>query len=82
MTQKLAETEGANVRYPKRIKYRGRVLATIYGKRKGRDSYRVAWQVAGQRRMASFASYSLAKRHADGLVKDLAKVNPVRPSGQ
>lgn len=28
---------------------------------------------AGQRRMASFPSYSLAKRHADGLVKDLAK---------
>ncbi|MGH8024485.1 MAG: tyrosine-type recombinase/integrase, partial [Limisphaerales bacterium] len=48
-----------------------------YGKCKGRDSYRVAWQVAGQRRMASFPSYSLAKRHADGLVKDLAKGSQV-----
>ena len=27
--------------------------------------------------MASFASYSLAKRHADGLVKDLAKGSQV-----
>ena len=65
------------MKFPKRIKHRGRALATIYGKSKGRDSYRVAWQVAGQRRMASFASYSLAKRHADGLVKDLAKGSQV-----
>jgi integrase len=65
------------VRFPKRIKYRGKVLAVIYGKCKGRDSYRVAWQVAGQRHMASFPSYSLAKRHADGLVKDLAKGSQV-----
>ncbi|MGD0253641.1 MAG: hypothetical protein ABSC01_13200 [Verrucomicrobiota bacterium] len=65
------------MKYPKRIKYRGKVLAVIYGKCKGRDSYRVAWQVAGQRRMASFPSYSLAKRHADGLVKDLARGSQV-----
>jgi len=65
------------VKYPKRIKYRGRVLATIYGKCKGRDSYRVAWQVAGQRRMASSPSYSLAKHHADGLAKDLARGSQV-----
>jgi integrase len=77
LTQETAESEGANVKYPKRIKYRGKVLATIYGRCKGRDSYRVAWQVAGQRRMASFASYSLAKRHADGLVKDLSKGSQV-----
>jgi len=77
LTQETAETEGANVKYPKRIKYRGRVLATIYGKCKGRDSYRVAWQVAGQRRMASFPSYSLAKRHADALARDLAKGSQV-----
>ena len=76
-TQETAESESANVKYPKRIKHRGRVLATIYAKCKGRDSYRVAWQVAGQRRMASFASYSLAKRHADKLVKDLASGSQV-----
>jgi len=77
LTQNTAEIDGVNVKYPKRIKYRGRVLATIYGKCKGRGSYRVAWHVAGQRRMASFPSYSLAKRHADGLVKDLAKGSQV-----
>jgi len=53
------------------------VLATIYGKCEGRDSYRVAWQVAGQRHMASFRTYSKAKRHADELVKDLAKGSQV-----
>ncbi len=76
-TQETAESESAKVKFPKRIKHRGRVLATIYGKSKGRDSYRVAWHVAGQRRMASFPSYSLAKRHADALVKDLAKGSQV-----
>jgi integrase len=77
LTQETAESEGAKVKYPKRIKHRGRVLATIYAKCKGRDSYRVAWQMAGQRHMASFPSYSLAKRHADGLVRDLAKGSQV-----
>ena len=77
LTQETAESESAKVKFPKRIKHRGRVLATIYGKSKGRDSYRVAWQVAGRRRMAAFPSYSLAKRHADGLVKDLAKGSQV-----
>jgi integrase len=76
-TQETAESDGAKVKYPKRIKHRGRVLATIYNKSKGRDSYRVAWQVAGRRRMASFASYSLAKGHADKLVKDLASGSQV-----
>jgi hypothetical protein len=65
------------VKYPKRIKHRGRVLATICGSCKGRDSYRVAWPVAGQRHMASFAACSPAKRQADGLVKDLAKGSQV-----
>ena len=77
LTQETAKSESAKVKFPKRIKHRGRVLATIYGKSKGRDSYRVAWHVAGQRRMASFPSYSLAKRHADALVKDLAKGSQV-----
>ena len=72
-TQKTAKSEGGKVKFPKRLKYRGRVLATIYAKCNGRISYRVAWYVGGQRRMASFPSYSLAKTHADGLVKGLAK---------
>ena len=52
------------MKFPKRIKHRGRVLATIYGKCKGRDSYRVAWPVASPRRLAFFSSYSPAMIHA------------------
>ena len=77
VTQETAESDGATVKFPKRIKHRGRVLATVYGKSKGRDSYRVAWHVAGQRRMASFKTYSLAKTHADKLVEDLHKGSTV-----
>ncbi|MGH7952912.1 MAG: tyrosine-type recombinase/integrase, partial [Limisphaerales bacterium] len=73
----MAESESAKVKFPKRIKFRGRVFATIYAKTKARRSYRVAWQVAGQRHMASFRTYSESKRHADGLVKDLAKGSQV-----
>ena len=85
-TQETAESELAQVKFPKRIRRRGKVLAILYGTCKGRDSYRVAWQVAGRRRMASFASYALAKLHADNLVKDLAKgsqvtaLNPRKPA--
>ena len=43
LTQKTAEFEGAKMRFPKRIKYHGRLLATIYGRSKGRNSYRVGW---------------------------------------
>ena len=65
------------MRFPKRIKHRGEHLATIYGKSKSYPLYRVAWYAAGKRRMATFASYSLAKRHADALVRDLAKGSQV-----
>ncbi len=54
LTQETVESESAKVKFPKRIKHRGRVRATIYGKCKGRDSYRMAWQATGQRHMASF----------------------------
>ena len=76
-TQETAEIEGANVKYPKPLKFRGKHLATIYPKCKGRDSYRLAWRVAGQRRMASFRTYKEAKRHGDALVKSLAKGSQV-----
>jgi hypothetical protein len=52
------------MKYPKRIKYRGRMFATICGSCNGRDSYRAARPVAGQRRMASFASCLPAMIHA------------------
>jgi len=65
------------VKFPKRIKHRGRVFATIYGKSKSYTSYRVAWTTAGRRMMKAFLRYGEAKRHADGLVKDLAKGSQV-----
>ncbi|PYK96031.1 MAG: hypothetical protein DME19_21060, partial [Verrucomicrobia bacterium] len=49
----------------------------IYGKSKSYSSYRVAWTTAGRRMMKAFLRYGEAKRHADGLVKDLAKGSQV-----
>ncbi len=75
-TQETPESE-AKVRFPKRIKHRGRVLATIYGRSKSYPLYRVSWSVAGKRLMKAFNRYGEAKRHADKLVKDLAKGSQV-----
>lgn len=60
------------MKYPKHIKHRGRVLASIYGKGKY-PLYRVGWTVAGKRMMKAFDRYGEAKRYADNLVKELAK---------
>jgi integrase len=76
LTQETAESEEAEVRFPKRIKRRGQVLAVIYGRTK-KYGYRVAWRVFGQRRMQRFKTYAEAKKHADELVKDLAKGSQV-----
>jgi integrase len=65
------------VKFPKRIKHRGKALATIYGKSKSYPLYRVSWTVAGKRMMKAFPRYGEAKRHADALVKDLAKGSQV-----
>lgn len=71
--QHPAESETATVKFPKRIKHRGRALATIYGKSKSYPFYRLAAYVAGKRRLTSFRTYAEAKNEADKLVKDLAK---------
>jgi integrase len=71
LTQETPELDSAKVKFPKRIKHRGRVLATIY-KPKSYPLYRVAWTIAGKRQMKAFERYGDAKRHADKLVKDLA----------
>ena len=65
------------MRFPMRIKHRGQVLATIYGKSKAYPAYRLAWRVTGKRRMERFQTYSEAKRRADALVKELAKGSQV-----
>ncbi len=76
-TQKTPDSETDNMRFPKRIRHRGQVLATIYGKSKSYPAYRLAWRVAGKRRMERFQSYSEVKRRADALVKELAKGSQV-----
>jgi hypothetical protein len=61
------------VRFPKRIKHRNKLLATIYGKSKAYPFYRVCAYVAGKRRMSSYRTYGEAKSAADTLARDLAK---------
>jgi integrase len=61
------------MRFPKRIRHRGQVLATIYAKTKAFPAYRLAWRVTGMRRMERFQTYSEVKRRADALVKELAQ---------
>ena len=65
------------MKFPKHIKRRRKVLATIYGKSKSYPLYRVSWTVAGKRMMKAFPRYGEAKRHADELVKELAKGSQV-----
>jgi hypothetical protein len=53
------------VKFPKKIKYRGRVLAKIYGKSKSYPFYRLSYSVAGKRCLRSFRTYAEAKAEAD-----------------
>ena len=61
------------MRFPKRVKYRGRVLVTIYGKSKSYPLYRVAWTASGRRMMQAFRTYSEAKLHADAKKTELVQ---------
>lgn len=75
-THETPESEGKGLKFPKRVKYRGKPLATIYGKSKAYPQYRVAWSVQGKRRMKAFDRYGGedgALAYAEQLVSDLAK---------
>lgn len=79
-TRETPESEVKTLRFPKRIKFRGRELATIYGKYKAYPQYRVAWSVQGKRRMKAFDRYGGedgALAYAEKLVPDLAKGSQV-----
>jgi integrase len=65
------------VKFPKRIKFRGRPLATIYRPSKSYPNYRVAWTAGGRRMMKAFHRYGDAKEHADQLARELAKGSQV-----
>ena len=60
------------MKFPNRIKHRGHVFVTIYGKSRNYPRYRLAYYVAGRRRQRTFNTYSEAKAEADKLAKDLA----------
>jgi hypothetical protein len=68
------------LKFPKRIKYCGKELATIYGKSKSYPMYRVAWNIQGKRRMKAFERYGGedgALGDAEKLVSTLAKGSSV-----
>ncbi len=63
------------IKWPKKVKRHGKVLAKIY-RSTGRRGYRVGWQPAGGRRqMKSFATYGGTKgalQFAEAVVKEIA----------
>ena len=64
------------MKFPNRVKHRGRALAVIYGKSKSYPLYRVSWSVNGKRRMKAFDRFGGddgANQYAETLVKNLAK---------
>jgi hypothetical protein len=69
LRQFTAENLRIIVKFPKHVKHRGKTLATIYRPARTYPSYRVAWTVAGKRKMKAFRSYDEAKEHADELVR-------------
>jgi integrase len=76
LTQETPDSEAEPVNWPKRIKHRKKVLATIYRKTQKYPLYRVSWRANGRRMMKSFPTYGGkggALEYAEELVKELAK---------
>jgi len=59
------------VKFPQVIRHR-KAEATIYGKSQKYPRYRLAYYVAGQRRIRSFATYGDVKTEAERVVRELA----------
>ena len=59
------------MKFPQVIRHR-KAEATIYGKSRHYQRYRLAYYVAGQRILRSFGTYSEAKTDAERIVRDLA----------
>ena len=76
--QNPVESENeSEVKFPKKLKHRGQILARIYAKKSNYPFYRLAYTVNGQRHQEHFRTYSEAKLEGDRLVKDLAKGSQV-----
>jgi integrase len=68
------------VKWPKRVKHRNKVFATIYRKSDRYPFYRVVYSVDGKRMMKSFAQYSGeagAKKWADDKAQELSSGSKV-----
>ncbi|MBM3840905.1 MAG: hypothetical protein FJ398_23715 [Verrucomicrobia bacterium] len=59
------------MKFPQVIRHR-KAEATIYGKSRRYPRYRLAYYVAGQRRLRTFAVFSEAKAEAERIVRELA----------
>ncbi len=59
------------MKFPQVIRHR-RIEATIYGKSRHYPRYRLAYYVAGKRRLRTFAAYGEAKIEAERIVRELA----------
>jgi len=59
------------VKFPQIIRHR-KVEATIYGKSEHYPRYRLAYYVAGQRKLRTFATYGEAKTEAERIVREVA----------
>ncbi len=78
----LGDENEQSVKFPKRLKYRGKLLATIYGKRAGHPYYRLYWRIRGAdgkplSRIKDFGTYAEAKREGEILVSELARGSQV-----
>ena len=71
LAQKPAESGRRKVKFPQVIRHR-KAEATIYGKSRHYQRYRLSYRVAGQRRLRTFATYSEAKTEAERMVRELA----------
>jgi len=60
------------VRFPQIVRHR-KAEVTIYGKSASYPRYRLAYHVAGKRRLLSFPTYAKAKKEAESLVREIAK---------
>lgn len=70
----LAQKAGSaqrKVKFPQVIRHR-KAEATIYGRSAHYPRYRLAYRVAGQRRLRTFTSYGEAKTEAERIVRELA----------
>jgi hypothetical protein len=75
LAQLNARTPDRRVRFPVTIRHRTS-KAKIYRPAEKFNYYRVAFAVAGKRRMQTFANYPAAKAAAERIVRDAADGSP------